>query len=389
MHIARLANMKGQSLYCTVRKRKKNLVQKKHTSNERVIKERMQRAANRIRTWKPVPLPLDFQLALEAGHWAKALKIYQGHPYTAPPLDTFELLKVLFYRTPVSVANVRSRFEAKVRVNLAMKQRAPEQIEWGVFWESLNKGDSRIVSMSLSGARVHGLANQCGVAEACAVLLRTEGRGWRQNLVENLPFSTVTANNLVSTSFVRGRWDLALEMLEHVRLNRADVANLWPTVACFHWAVALSFISTVPRNSVPFDRAIPSLLSSGCALPVLAEHMERTRALSDVNVVAPLLDHAVKADKNYEFAERCMQHLVDIDVISYAAMSFFTQLCEAHTAPVVFDVLVKTGVPFHKITVEVLESLRFMPRLPESSQPASEKKGSSRRAAEDDDEADN
>ena len=33
--------------------------------------------ASKIRTWKPVPLPLDFQLALESGNWAKALKVYQ------------------------------------------------------------------------------------------------------------------------------------------------------------------------------------------------------------------------------------------------------------------------------------------------------------------------
>ena len=317
------------------------------------------RAANRIRTWKPVPLPLDFQMSLEAGNWAKALKIYQGHPFNAPPLDTFELLKLLFYKTPVSSASVRSRFEAKVRVNLAMKQRVAEQVEWGTFWESLNKGDSRVVSMALSGARVHGLPSQCGVAEACAVLLRTEGQDWHQNLVGNLPFSTVTANNLVALTFVRGRWDLAMEILDHVRLTRVDVANLWPTVSCFHWAVALSFISSVPKHAVPFDRAIPSLLASGCSLPVLAEHMERSRSLSDVSVVAPLLDHAVKVDKDYEFAERCMHHLVDIEAISHVAMSFFGQLCATHTTPVVFAVLEKTGVPFHKLTVETLEALRF------------------------------
>lgn len=320
-------------------------------------------ASHKIRTWKPVPLPLDFQLALEAGNWAKALKIYQGHPYTAPPLDTFELLKLLFYKTPVSVATVRSRFEAKVRVNLAMKQRAPEQIEWGVFWEALNKGDSRVVSMSLSGARVNGLSNQCGVAEACAVLLRTEGKDWRANLVDNLPFSTVTANNLVTTTFVRGRWDLALEMLEHVRLTRADVTNLWPTVACFHWAVALAFVSSVPRQAVPFDKTIPSMLAGGCSLPVLAEHMERSRALNDVNVVAPLLEHAVTVEKDYDFAERCLQHLVDIDAISHAAMSFFGQLCETYTTPVVFQTLITAGVPLHRLTVENLEALRFRTTL--------------------------
>jgi hypothetical protein len=319
----------------------------------------MHRAANKIRTWKPVPLPLDFQLALEGGNWAKALRLYQGHPYTAPPLDTFELLKLLFYKTPVSVAAVRARFEAKVRVNLAMRQRAPEQIEWATFWESLNRGDARVVSMALSGARVNGLGNQCGIAEACAVLLRTEGREWRTELVDNLPFATVTANNLVATTFVRGRWDLALEMLEHVRLTRADVANLWPTVAEFHWAVALAFVTAVPRSAVPFDRAIPSMLKLGCTLPVLAEHMERSRALNDVSVVAPLLDHAVRQDKDYAFAQRCMQHLVDIDAISHAAMAFFEQLCQTHSAPAVFDALLRMGVPLHRLTVEVLESMRF------------------------------
>jgi hypothetical protein len=315
--------------------------------------------ASKIRTWKPVPLPLDFQLALESGNWAKALKVYQGHPYSAPPLDTFELLKVLFYRTPLSFATVRQRFEAKVKINLAMKQRAPEQIEWGVFWEALNRGDSRVVSMSLSGARVTGLANQCGVAEACAVLLRTEGRDWRENLVETMPFSTVTANNLVSTTFVRGRWDLALEILDHVRLSRSDVANLWPTVACFHWAVALAFVTAVPRHAVPFDATIPTLLHNGCSLAVLAEHMERSKALNDVSVVAPLLAYAVQTEKDYGFAERCMQHLVDIDAISHAAMAFFGQLCETYTTPVVFDALGKAGVPLHSLTVENLEALRF------------------------------
>ena len=320
----------------------------------------MQRAnIQRIKTWKPVPLPLDFQLALEAGNWAKALTIYQGHPYTAPPLDTFELMKLLFYKTPLAAASVKSRFEQKVKVHMALKQRAPEQVEWGTFWESLNKGDSRVVSMALSGARVSGLSNQCGIAEACAVLLRTEGKEWRENLVENLPFATVTANNLVSTTLVRGRWDLSLEILDHVRLSRSDVANLWPTVSCFNWAVALSFVTSVPKAAVPFERAIPSMLANGCDLMVLAEHMERSRVLSDVNVVAPLLEHAVKVDKNYDFAERCMQHLVDIDSISHAAMSFFNQLCETHTTPVVFEVLTKAGVPFHSVTVEVLESLRF------------------------------
>lgn len=337
--------------------------------------------ANKIRTWKPVPLPLDFQLALESGNWAKALKIYQGHPYTAPPLDTFELLKVLFYRTPLSFASVRQRFEAKVKINLAMKQRAPEQIEWGIFWEALNKGDSRVVSMSLSGARVTGLTNQCGVAEACAVLLRTEGREWRENLVENLPFSTVTANNLVSTTFVRGRWDLALEILDHIRLSRSDVANLWPTVACFHWSVALAFVTAVPRHAVPFDKTIPSLLENGCSLPVLAEHMERSKALNDVNVVAPLLEHAVHVEKDYDFAERCMQHLVDIDAISHAAMAFFGQLCETYTTEKVFKVLAQAGIPLHKLSVENLEALRFSKTL-EKEEHQKEKS----KAKDDDDE---
>ena len=62
--------------------------------------------------WKAAPLPFEF-LALDTGDWLKAIKLYQSHPYHCPPVDTFDLLKLMMQQTGVRVEDVKARFSEK------------------------------------------------------------------------------------------------------------------------------------------------------------------------------------------------------------------------------------------------------------------------------------
>src|SRR5689334_10065602 len=88
--------------------------------------------------WRPVPLPLQFHLKLEAGDWQAAFLAYKAHNFNAPPIDTYELLKIMLTRTVVNVEDVKQRFERDEKMKLAKMKRTPEQIEWNLFWDALN-----------------------------------------------------------------------------------------------------------------------------------------------------------------------------------------------------------------------------------------------------------
>ena len=147
----------------------------------------------RVKVWRATPLPFEFQLALDTGEWEKALSLYLRHPYHAPPTDTFDLLKLIMHRTGARVEDIKQRISDKIKLAVSLQKQVPEEVEWGTYWDALNRGDSKTISMALSGAKISGVTNQIGVAEACAVLLKSCGKNWRNELVDRAPFGTATA----------------------------------------------------------------------------------------------------------------------------------------------------------------------------------------------------
>ncbi|KAG8343730.1 hypothetical protein TRVL_05443 [Trypanosoma vivax] len=310
------------------------------------------------KVWKAVPLPQQFHTSLETGDWMKALHVYQRHPYHAPPVDTFDLLKAVMHATGVGVDDVKSRFNEKIRLSAILQRKAPDEVEWAVFWEALNNGDSKTISAALMGARLSSVSQQVATAEACAVLLKFAGNNWEEKLVESFPFATVTRCNLVHVALAQKRWDVAVELLRTVRVTRSDVVTLWPLIKELDWEKALMLISACPKNSVPFDLALTHILRGGCSLQQLSEHLENARVLGDVDVVAPLLSHAVEVG-DWDYVGRGMEHLVDIGQITQPAREVFDHMLKIHGAEKVCKRLLENRIPLHRITVEMLESLKL------------------------------
>lgn len=305
--------------------------------------------------WKPAPLPIAFHASLESGNWLAALKAYYGHQFHAPPVDTFELLKMVMHKTGVKAEDVESRFETKIRMRFGTQKRAIDQVDWATFWHALNSGDSRVISHALDGAKIQGVMSQTGVAEACAVLLKSQP-DWQRSLIDEVPFSSVTKNNLLTVSLECGRWDVAVEFLQHAKFSRGDVMNVWPLVSNFSWSVALSFVLRCSKQAVSFDVVLPHLLKQGCGLQLLSEHLERANCLADPIVVAPLLSHAV-TQHDWNFVSRAMEHLHDLGAISAAAHRVFVHLCGVFGTGNVVRRLRAAKVELHEVTVEALEEL--------------------------------
>ncbi|CUG91109.1 Hypothetical protein, putative [Bodo saltans] len=308
--------------------------------------------------WRAAPLPLEFHLALETGDWQKALRSYQSHPFHAPPVDTFDLLKLVMHSTGVRMEDVKSRFSEKVKLASSLQRRVLDEVEWAKFWEALNQGDSKVISQALAGAKVHGIAQQIGVAEACAVLIKSSGQQWKDDIVESVPFGTVTRNNLVTVALERQRWDVAVELLRNIRLSKADVSSLWPLIATFEWQHALLIVSNCVKSAVPFETVLPHLLDDGCDLSMLSEHLERASVLGDVDVVAPLLAHAAKTEQ-WDYVDRAMDHLADIGTISDATFRAFQRMCSLHGTGAVCRRLQESDIPLHSVTMDVLEQLNL------------------------------
>lgn len=308
--------------------------------------------------WKASPLPFEFHLALDVGDWQKSLRCYAAHPFHCPPVDTYDLLKLVMHQTGVRMEDVKSRFSEKIKLSTSLQRKIPDEIEWEAFWEALNIGDSKTISAALTGARIHGVSQQIGVAEACAVLLKSSGKNWKQEIVESSPFGTVTRNNIVTLALEQQRWDVAVDLLRHIRLSKSDVASLWPLVATFPWQQALLMVSNCAKSAVPFGTVIPHLLDDGCGLGMLSEHMEQACVLGDIDVVAPLLAHAVKTE-NWEYVERAMDHLSDIGTITEASLKTFQHMCSLHGTAKVCQKLTESEVALHSVTIEILEELKF------------------------------
>ncbi|EKG05572.1 hypothetical protein TCSYLVIO_003347 [Trypanosoma cruzi] len=324
----------------------------------RATSSRMLKKISSDKVWKAVPLPQPFHTALETGDWVKALHVYQRHSYHAPPVDTFDLLKAVMHATGVRVDDVKSRFNEKIRLSAILQKKTPDEVEWSVFWEALNKGDSKTISAALMGARLSSITQQITTAEACAVLLKSAGEDWEAKLVDNFPFATVTRCNLVHVALAQKRWDVAVELLRNVRINRSDVMTLWPLIEELDWEKVLLLISACPKNSVPFDLALRHILRGGCSLQYLAEHLENARVLGDADVVAPLLAHAVEIG-DWDFVARGMEHLVDIGQITQPAREVFEHMGKIHGMETVCARLEEHRIPLHHVTVENLESLRL------------------------------
>lgn len=312
----------------------------------------------RERAWKAAPLPASFHAALESGNWQRALHIYQRHPYHTPPADTFDLLKSIMHHTGVGVEDVKARFNEKIRLSASLQRATAEEVEWPVFWAALNNGDGATISAALEGARMRKTSMQVGMAEACAVLLKSAGADWEAQLVDSVPFVTVTRCNLVHLALLQKRPDVATEMLRNVRLTQSEVASLWPLMSRCTWEQVLEMISACSKNSVPYNVALPFILRQGCDLQTLSEHLEQARVLGDADVVAPLLAYAVDI-QDWSYVDRCVGHLVDIGKITASARDAFDHLCKLHDPQQVCRRLAEHHVELSDMTIEDLESLKF------------------------------
>ena len=311
------------------------------------------------KVWKPSPLPLSFHIALEGGNWQDALEVYQAHPFHAPPADTYELLKTLLYKTNLKVSAVQERFDTRMKTNESVVRRAPEPVEWGRYWAALNSGDSKVISMGLSGAKVSGVSAQTGVAEACAVLLTSVGKNWKADLVDNVPFSTVTKNNLITSALQRQRWDIALEMVAYGKVSRSDMNNIWPMMSTLPWQVGLQFTTKCQKNAVSYDVVLPLLLETGCHLQTLSDHLESVKVLSNFEVIAPLVDHAMEA-KEYDYLNRMMDHLEDIGLIPAAVLKVWQHLCETESPAIIVERVKSCNMKLYELTVNDLEEISSM-----------------------------
>ncbi|KPI87021.1 hypothetical protein ABL78_3886 [Leptomonas seymouri] len=312
----------------------------------------------RERAWKAAPLPLSFHAALESGNWQRALQIYQRHPYHTPPVDTFDLLKTVMHYTGVGVEDVKARFNEKIRLSVTLQRATAEEVEWSLFWEALNKGDGATISAAFKAARVTAPSAQVCMAEACAVLLKNAGAAWEEQLVDSVPFVTVTRCNLVHVALLQKRADVATEMMRNVRMTHTELLTLWPLISQFTWERVLEIISACPKSSVPYHEALPFILRQGCSLQKLSEHLEQARVLGDADVVAPLLSYAVE-EGDWSYVDRCVGHLVDIGKITASARDAFDHLCKLHGPQQVCRRLAEHHVELSDMTIEALESLKF------------------------------
>lgn len=308
--------------------------------------------------WKAVPLPQAFHAALEAGNWQRALQVYQRHPYHTPPADTFDLLQSIMHYTGVGVEDVKARVNDRVRLTAISQRRRFEEVEWAVFWNALNRGDGKVISAALSAVPVHHRSSQIAVAEACAVLLKSAGEAWHDRLVDSTPFATVTRRNLVQIALVEKRADVAVELLNNVRVTSADLVALWPLMKPFSWEQVLALVSACPKSAVPYHVVLPFILENGCSLQTLSEHLEQARVLGDADVVAPLLAYAVGVG-NWPYVDRCVGHLVDIGKITASARDAFGHLCHLHGPKRVCERLLEHHVEVSDMSIEDLESLKF------------------------------
>lgn len=316
----------------------------------------LKRAPERV--WRAVPLPQAFHTALESGDWRKALQLYERHPYHTPPIDTFDLLRSIMHATGVGVADVKRRFNEKIRLSEALQKKTTEEVEWGAFWHALNNGDGKTISAAIKGASINGTGPQIAMAEACAVLLKSAGEDWEERLIESVPFGTTTRSNLVQVALKEGRWDVAIEMLRTVLLPKAEMKALWPVMAQFSWEQVLGMISACPKYAVPYDSAIPFILNSGCSLQRLSEHLEQGGVLSDVDVVGPLLTYA-ESRKDWDYVNRCIDHLQEIGHLTPAVAGTYRQLTKLHSTEKVCKALRAHRVRLSDMTIENLEALKL------------------------------
>ncbi|KAK7195357.1 hypothetical protein NESM_000462400 [Novymonas esmeraldas] len=310
------------------------------------------------RVWKAAPLPQAFTAALESGNWLRALQMYQRHPYHTPPADTFDLLKAIMYYTGVGIEDVKERFNEKMRITSIAQRRRVDEVEWSVFWEAVDRGDGKTICDAISGSVCALQGAQIGVAELCAVLLKGAGEDWQTQLVDDMPFSTVSRHNLIHAALTQRRPDVATEMLSHFRISRSEAAVLWPLMSKCTWEEVLGMISMCPKASVPYNAALPFILRSGCSLQRLSEHLEQARVLGDSEVVAPLLGYAVETE-DWSYVERCVGHLVDIGKITASARDAFSNLCRLHGPKRVCLRLLEHQVELSSMTMKDLESLRL------------------------------
>ena len=306
------------------------------------------------KAWRATPLPFEFHAALDEGEWVKALKYYQAHPFHCPPVDTYDLLKSIIHSTGITADHIKQRFSDKIRVSLSLQKRLPEEVDWEIYWNALNNGDSKTISMALTGARVTSAASQIGVAESCAVLLSSFGKSWRRELIDVVPFGTVTKSNLISISLQKSRTDIAINLLSHTKVSKSDLVGLWPCIADLPWEEGLRLIAMCPKSAVPYDIVIPHLLDSGCDIITLAEFLETANVLGDSDVIAPLLKKAMELE-HWAFVDKCVEHLVDIGSISVTAHRTFKHLCSKLGIEEVCRQLAEKGIALHTMTIEILE----------------------------------
>jgi len=311
--------------------------------------------------WMPRPLAPEFYALLDKNDWRGALEVYTNHPWKAPPVDTYELLKLMMSEAELPAEEMCYRFEDRMRYKVREPKERPGEVEWGKFWEYISKDEVHLAGAALAGAQVNKVFTQGAVIFTCQKLLQAVG----MDTLQGMPYSYVSKSNIISAALEVEQFDLVMDMMDHTRLTRSDAKTIWPLVSRYDWATALRFIVKCPRHALEAETVVPQMLQRGCDLETLCLYMEQTGGIHDKAVVNVLVAHAVSVE-NWPFVVKATAHLEDIDAITPQAHRCFAAMVDLHGVAAVAKELLAKGFKFSDMSVEVLERLSVRPFTEES-----------------------
>eukprot|EP00760_Papus_ankaliazontas_P030063 PhM_4_TR4595/c0_g2_i1/m.54754 len=300
----------------------------------------------------PRPLPSEFYNALEKNDWLTALKLYETHPWKAPPVDSYDLLKLLMQETRVSSEELMLRFHDRMKHKVKQEKAKVDEVEWVPFWGFIRDEESELAVAALSAVRLNSVYVQGCIISACRRLIETVGF----EAVAMMPYSYVSKANLLSAALEHNQVDIALDIMEVAKLTRRDASTIWPLVGQRDWLFALRFISLCPRASLDATTVLPQILAAGCNMKTLCLYLERTGGIHDRAVVNVLVTHAAKT-KDWQFVLDGVGHLQDIDSITPQTHRAFGAMVKMHGVEKVTKALLECGVRFSDMNLQTLEAL--------------------------------
>ena len=297
----------------------------------------------------PRPLSPKFYAMLDANKWQEALSLYCAHPWRAPPADTYELLKIIMRETGISSADLSIQFRAQVRkVHNAEKK---VQLPWHEFWDLVHRGEVINASAALGQKSASPSHQQTNFVILCGNLIKEVGL----EKLKEMPFSYISKVNVVTAALDQDQFELAIKMLEIMKIQQKEAHAMWPLVSKYSWVHGLRFLERSPRRAVTKE-SIFDLLEKGAPLMMLVSYLEYNGALNLRPIIDALLEYAVKM-KDFEFVKKGIAHLEDTDMISPQAHRSFLHLAEVHSLEKMCDAVLRNKVRFSDLTVEKIERL--------------------------------